>query len=127
LARARAFWVSRLKAHSILTAVIIVMRSSAPPTAEESLLGPIQMGVAISIPHSRDDGASWLRVVVQFEMAGDTLSVTVGDGSTMPGFSLEPSITATDHICVAIFEYVKSVFEDPVWFATAVGRGKIGF
>ena len=90
-------------------------------------LKPIQMGIAIGIPHSKDDGIYWPRVVVEFEMIGDALSVKVGDDIAMRGFPLEPGSADLDRVCAAIFEYTKIVLENPVRTATAVSSGKFGF
>jgi hypothetical protein len=90
-------------------------------------LGPIQMGVAIGIPHRVDQGRFWPRVVVEFEMVGDTISVQVGDGAVTRGFPLDYTSGGTDRVCEAIHGFIKSVLENPVKVATAVGTGKFGF
>jgi hypothetical protein len=89
-------------------------------------LGPIQMGVAIGIPHVKDDGKFWPRVV-EFEMVGDALSVSAADGMPMRGFPLEPTAVDVECVCQAIFDFIKSVMENPVRTATAVGTGRFGF
>jgi hypothetical protein len=90
-------------------------------------LGPIQMGVAVGIPHSRDTGKFWPRVVVEFEMVGDAITVQVGNGPAISGIPLSPTVADTENVCAAIHDFIKSVLEDPVKVATAVGRGKLGF
>lgn len=91
-------------------------------------LGPIQMGVAVGIPHSRDDGKFWPRVVIEFEMEGDAITVRVGDSPmAIRGVPLAHTAEDVEKVCAAIHEYIKSVLENPVKSATAVGRGKLGF
>jgi hypothetical protein len=90
-------------------------------------LGPIQMGVAVGIPHSRDNGKFWPRVVVEFEMEGDAITVQAGDGPAIRGVPLNPTAADIENVCAAIHDFIKSALEDPVKVATAVGRGKLGF
>lgn len=91
-------------------------------------LSPIQMGVAIGIPHAKDGGMSWLRVVLEFEMSGDTMKVTVGDGeATVRGVPIPHDAEDVERVCDAFYEYVRSMLEDPVRAATAIGHGKLGF
>jgi hypothetical protein len=40
---------------------------------------PILMGVAIRIPHSKDSGAYWIRILVEMEFIGDAMNIQVGD------------------------------------------------
>lgn len=90
-------------------------------------LGPIQMGVAVGIPHSGDNGKFWPRVVVEFEMEGDAITVQVGNGPAIRGVPLSPTAADIESVCAAIHDFIKSVLEDPVKVATAVGRGRLGF
>jgi hypothetical protein len=96
-------------------------------SAGKLTLGPIQMGVAVGIPHRADNGKFWPRVVVEFEMEGDAITVRVGDGSPLRGIPLAHSVEDIENVCASIHEYIKSVLENPVKVATAVGRGKLGF
>jgi hypothetical protein len=91
-------------------------------------LDPIQMGVAVGIPHTKDDGVFWPRVVIEFEMNGNAIQVTVGDGPvSVRGVPLPHTEGDVERVCEQIHEYVRSVLENPVRVATAVGRGKLGF
>jgi hypothetical protein len=91
-------------------------------------LAPIQMGVVVGIPHSKDSGKFWPRVVVEFSMIGDSISVSVGDGPTaVRGVPLPHTAEDVEKVCSAIHEYIRLVLENPVKVATAVGRGKLGF
>jgi hypothetical protein len=45
----------------------------------------ISMGVSIRIPHTKDGGAFWLRVVLAFLIEGNALSVQTGDGCWIKG------------------------------------------
>lgn len=92
-------------------------------------LVPIQMGVAVGIPHSTDSGKFWPRVVVEFEMIGDAINVRVGDGpqEAVRGVPLPHTVDAVEKVCAAIHEYISWVLDSPVKVATAVGRGKLGF
>jgi hypothetical protein len=91
-------------------------------------LAPIQMGVAVGIPHTKDDGRFWPRVVLEFEMIGDAITVGIGDSlRTVRGVPLEFTNHDVEKVCAEIHEYVRSVLENPVKVATAVGKGKFGF
>ncbi|MBN8991869.1 MAG: hypothetical protein J0H42_26815 [Rhizobiales bacterium] len=97
-------------------------------TAGTLTLAPIQMGVAVGIPHKADDGRFWPRVVVEFEMIGDAIAVSVGDGpARVRGVPMPHTIEDVEKVCAEIHEYIRSVLENPVKVATAVGRGKLGF
>jgi hypothetical protein len=91
-------------------------------------LAPIQMGVAVGIPHARDDGRFWPRVVLEFETNRDAINVTVGDGPVaVRGVPLPHTAEDVEKVCEAIHEYIRSVLENPVKVAKAVGKGKLGF
>jgi hypothetical protein len=47
-------------------------------------VGPISMGLALRIPHTKDNGALWMRLVIEFVIEDNTWSVSVGDGTTIP-------------------------------------------
>lgn len=87
----------------------------------------IQMGVAVCIPHISDSGKHWMRVEVNFEPDNGDLRISIGDESTK--FSVGDPYTHADveRICEAIYEYILALFADPVAFATARSKGKIGF
>jgi hypothetical protein len=88
---------------------------------------PIQMGVAICIPHSKDDGEYWIRVVVDFDVEGDEVAIRIGDREPDVRVSIAYDDSDMQRIHVALFQYCKSLFENPVRFATATGSGKFGF
>ena len=91
-------------------------------------LAPIQMGVAVGIPHAKDDGWFWPRVIVEFEMIGNAIRVTVGDGPVaVRGAPIPHTSQDVEHVCEAIHEYTRSVLENPVKATTAIERGKLGF
>jgi hypothetical protein len=61
-------------------------------------------------------------------MEGDAITVRVGDGPmAIRGVPLAHTAEDVEKICAEIHEYIKSVLENPVKAATAVGRGKLGF
>ncbi|MGO1081320.1 hypothetical protein [Inquilinus sp. CA228] len=90
-------------------------------------VGPIQMGVAVAIPHLKNDGELWVRVVLDLQMEGSDISVQIGDGPIISGISQNYDQDTIEIICQAIFDYLKSMFKDPVRIATAEGSGKLGF
>jgi hypothetical protein len=90
-------------------------------------VGPISMGLSIKIPHTKDDGSLWMRVVLEFLIEGDFLSVTIGDSSPLKGLPLRGAITDLEPIYGGIFAYVKGYFADPVAYFKAERTGKIGF
>jgi hypothetical protein len=87
----------------------------------------ISMGLAISIPHTKDDGAIWIRVVLDFLIEGGTLTINVGDGAVIKDISLQCELDDLEPVYEAIFSYVKGIFADPVNYAEAQRTGKIGF
>jgi len=89
-------------------------------------LGPISMGLALQIPHTKDDGAFWMRVVLEFQIEGRTFSVRIGDGKTL---GLPVDCTDLDLLPVydEIFAYVKEFFIHPVSYFEAERTGAIGF
>lgn len=90
-------------------------------------VGPIQMGVAVAIPHLKDPGQLWVRIVLDFQLEGAEVSVQIGDGPTIHGINQNYDDTSVEQICQAIFDYLRSMFRDPVRIATATGTGKLGF
>jgi len=90
-------------------------------------VGSIAMGVAIKIPHTKDDGAFWLRVILDFLVEGRTFSVSVGDGKTIGGLPLDGGEAELSPLFDEIFAYVKDVFVHPVSYFEAEKIGKIGF
>jgi hypothetical protein len=91
------------------------------------LVGPVSMGLALRIPHTKDKGSYWMRVVLEFLIEGDTWSVTVGNGKTIRGLPIENAEAGLLPVHEEIFEYVKNIFLDPVSYFDAEKAGKIGF
>jgi hypothetical protein len=89
-------------------------------------VGPISMGLALRIPHTKDEGVFWMRVMIEFAIEGNTWSVTVGGGKTI---RLPIETAASDLLPVneAIFDYVKSIFLNPVRSFEAQKAGQLGF
>ena len=46
------------------------------------------MGVALKIPHTKDDGELWLRVVVQMEFKNDGVALRIGKNRKFQVFRL---------------------------------------
>jgi hypothetical protein len=90
-------------------------------------VGNISMGVAIRIPHTKDDGAFWLRVILDFLVEGRTFSVRVGDGKIVGGLPLDCTQLDLQPLYDEIFAYVKEIFVHPVSYFEAEKIGKIGF
>lgn len=91
-------------------------------------LAPIKMGVAVGIPHSKDSGVYWPRVVLEMEIEHESISLHIGDG-TLPkrGISLKPDEDKLTELSALVFDYVLSVLENPVKIMSAQGSGKFGF
>lgn len=91
-------------------------------------LAPIQMGVTVGIPRVEGAGKFWPRVVLEFEMVGNAITVTIGDGPLkVRGVPIPHTAVDVEKVCEAVHEYIRSVLENPVRVATAVGKGKLGF
>jgi hypothetical protein len=91
-------------------------------------LAPIQMGLSIGIPHSKDSGVYWPRVVLEFEIEGNAMSMRIGDKS-LPrrGISFKPNDGEFTEICEEIYGYMLDVLENPVRTMKAQGSGRFGF
>lgn len=91
-------------------------------------LAPIQMGLSIGIPHSKDNGVYWPRVVLEFEIEGNSMSMRTGDKS-LPrrGISLKPDDAEFTQICEEIYGYMLDVLQSPVRTMKAEGSGRFGF
>lgn len=87
----------------------------------------ISMGISIRIPHTKDDGAFWLRVVLEFLIEGNTLSVQIGDGGLIKGLPLTVGQAGLLPVYDEIFAYVKGMFAKPVDYFSAQRNRKIGF
>jgi hypothetical protein len=87
---------------------------------------PVLMGVAIKIPHSKDDGAYWIRVVAEMVVAGNMLTVHVG-GNAARGIPLEYSARDVERVQEMIFECARDTMRNPAEDATTEGRRRIGF
>ena len=69
------------------------------------------MGVAIRIPHSKDEGAYWIRVIVEMEFMGNTISVTVGDDK-LRNISIEYSKADVASVQEMIFTCARDTMEE---------------
>lgn len=87
----------------------------------------ISMGLSIRIPHTKDSGAFWLRVVLDFLIEENALSVQIGDGSLIKGLPLTIEQADLQPVYDEIFAYVKDMFAKPVDYFSAERNGKIGF
>jgi hypothetical protein len=85
------------------------------------------MGLSVRIPHTKDSGAFWLRVVLDFLIEGNTLSVQIGDGGSIKGLPLTVEQADLRPVYDAIFAYAKGIFANPVDYFSAERNGKIGF
>jgi hypothetical protein len=90
-------------------------------------VGPISMGLAVRIPHTKDAGAFWMRVVLEFLIEGRTFSVHIGDGKTVGGLPIDCTDSDLRPVYDEIFSYVKDFFVHPVSYFEAERAGKIGF
>jgi hypothetical protein len=90
-------------------------------------VGPISMGVALRIPHTKDKGALWMRVVIEFVIEGNTWSATVGDGKTIHALPIDTAESDLLPVNEEIFDYVKNIFLNPVRYCEAEKAEKIGF
>jgi hypothetical protein len=90
-------------------------------------VGPISMGLAVRIPHTKDAGPFWMRVVLEFLIEGSAFSVRIGDGKTVPSLPIDCTDSDLHPVYDEIFSYVKDVFVHPVSYFEAERTGKIGF
>ncbi|WP_086996942.1 hypothetical protein [Rhizobium sullae] len=87
-------------------------------------LEPIFMGICTEIGNKADDGATWVRTVIEFKPSGSELVALVGVRSRRAVIGQEPS-AAMEAICEAIFEDVREAFSAEL--DEASGRTRIGF
>jgi hypothetical protein len=85
----------------------------------------ISMGLSVRIPHTKDDGAMSLRVVLGFLIEGNELSVTVDDGRTIKGIPLTAEQSDLQEVYDEIFDFAKATFANPVNYHNA--NRQIGF
>jgi hypothetical protein len=102
-------------------------RSAKFSTAGRLSVGPISMGLAVRIPHTKDDGAFWIRVVLEFLVEGRKFSVRIGDGKTVDGLRVDFTDRDMHTVYDEIFAYVKDFFLHPVSYFDAERNGAIGF
>jgi len=78
-----------------------------------------------AIPHTKDAGAFWMRVVLEFLIEGRTFSVRIGDGKTVGGLSIDCADSDLNPVYDEIFAYVKDFFVHPVSYfeAERIGKG----
>lgn len=86
----------------------------------------IQQGLAVAIPHLRDKGQHWVRIVVDYIPEGGDLTVMVGDHS-ITGVAEDYRPEVVEEICRAIFQALLDEWERPVGQAMSSGRRRIGF
>ncbi|WP_338828318.1 hypothetical protein [Bradyrhizobium sp. 27S5] len=89
------------------------------------VIEPILMGVAIRVPHARDPGGTWLRIVVEMELKGDTIAVQVYDGKNVGGIDVNYTDRDLQRVQEAIFECARDVLVNPV--RSIRGTSRIGF
>lgn len=82
--------------------------------------------MAIRIPHSKDDGAYWIRVVVEMEFVGDGINVQVGE-KALRGVPVEYSKADVERVQDMIFTCARDTMKNPAAEATGQGRTRIGF
>jgi hypothetical protein len=90
-------------------------------------VGTISMGLAVRIPHTKDDGAFCMRVVLDFLVEGHTFSVHIGDGKIVSGLPIDGAPSDFLPVYDGVFAYVKDIFAHPVNYFEAQRAGKIGF
>jgi hypothetical protein len=87
-------------------------------------LEPIFMGLSTEIGNTTDDGAIWVRTVIEFHPAAEGLEVLVGDRQHRTLF-----VTKTDRvlqeICEAVYRDVTEVFS--LDLNEARGSARVGF
>jgi len=93
------------------------------------LLGvePIKMGLAVCIPHIKDDGAMWVRIVLTFELHRNEVVVTVGDHLAVGRVQETYDAAMLTALCSGIYDFLLSIFADPVQSAVELQHGRIGF
>jgi hypothetical protein len=98
-------------------------------THSEGILkvGTISMGLSIRIPHTKDTGSLWLRIVLDFLVEGNTFSVKIGDGGTIKDLPLTSEPKDLWPVYDEIFAYAKGIFANPVDYFAAERSRKIGF
>jgi hypothetical protein len=90
-------------------------------------VGTISKGLAIRIPHTKDDGSLSLRVVLDFLVEGNTFSIEIGDGDMIKGLPWTGDQKDLRPVYDEIFAYAKGIFVNPVNYFEAERSGKIGF
>jgi hypothetical protein len=90
-------------------------------------VGPMSMGLAVRIPHTKDEGVFWMRVVLEFLIEGRTFSVRIGDGKTVGGLPVDCTDSDLHPVYDQIFSYLKDFFVHPVSYFEAERTDKIGF
>jgi len=91
------------------------------------LIESIRMGIAIRIPHTRDDGAFWLRIVLTLEPKDGGVSVWIGDEREVRDLGASNSPTLLEPVYQHILDCAKEWFDEPLRTAGLTGRRSIGF
>lgn len=87
-------------------------------------LEPIRMGICTEIGNQSDDGATWVRTIIEFHPSGRGLQLTIGNRAHK--FYIDAGLNAyMSDICEAIFQDVREAFS--VDLDRAQGRSQIGF
>jgi hypothetical protein len=90
------------------------------------LIEPVSMGLAFGIPHTRDSGRLWLRIVLDFEPNGDAIVIWVGD-QKFNGFGNSDSQSDLEPVYEAVFSAAKQWFGRSVRSVSGDGHRAIGF
>lgn len=90
------------------------------------LIEPVFIGVAIRIPHEKDAGELWLRVVLKLEPKDSEISVWAGDHEVRVS---EPSNAprGLEPVYELMLQCAKEWFEDPMRAASDTTSRSIGF
>lgn len=89
------------------------------------VIEPILMGVGLRIPHSKDSGGFWMRVVVEMELVREVIAVQIHDGKGVGGISIDYTAQDVERVQEAIFECAREVLTNPV--RSVRGANRIGF
>lgn len=90
-------------------------------------LEPIKMGLAVTVPHTKDEGEFCMRLVLTFIIEGGGFSVTVGDGKTVSGLDIDSSEDELMPLYDGIHSYIKETLDSPARAFEAQRSGAIGF
>lgn len=89
-------------------------------------VGAVDMGLAFGLPHIRDDGVHWTRIVIELEPSNGLINVGPKGGGRLAA-KAGTTEAELEPVCELIFEYLLGIFADPARMATEQGKGVIGF